>query len=543
MSDFAVSLGGVLPSGVATSEVFYSSNGLSWSLAFGGMPRFFSPNRFFSSCDVDESGLLFVIGGHSIRADGQHFLLNDVWQNDARPVFGSNLITASAPFSPREEHLVLVADNSFLKTDIIYVMGGQTTCMSCDCSDGVSINDVWASSDGARSWTAVNTRPPWGPRWGHSGIVTTAGVLLVFGGLHSMTGLYQDTVTYRDMWASFDGGLQWCACSLPPNKLFIRGEQGVAINGDGRLVITAGYSYAENGTFQMRFNDVYRSTFSVENPQEVARRCGGADVIPATGIGLRAWPGAVPVSPNNVTFSPVIKRAPWSQRTTSPGLYRMTQPRTITNPTDGSTASTGPNWLLLYGGAGNENDVYASADDGVTWTLIAGISSGGVYGRRESAHPLTSFPPTFYTCSCEDPGNDDVYQIGGADVWYSSDAMFWTLRSGSPFAPGRNAPACVVDSRSRVLVVGGYAIVSGRVELNDVWSSESNSKGQTWVRMTANAPFPGRSHHRLQATWSDRYDTDLLFITGGGALGRYYNDVNRSCYNHPHYRCGQPISR
>ena len=44
----------------------------------------------------------------------------------------------------------------------------------------------------------------------------------------------------------------WNSCSLPSqlqDRFFIRTERGAAINAQERLVVSAGYVYAENGQF------------------------------------------------------------------------------------------------------------------------------------------------------------------------------------------------------------------------------------------------------------------------------------------------------
>ena len=141
-----------------------------------------------------------------------------------------------------------------LKKEIIYVIGGKISCMSLDCYDGMNGNDVWASSDAGESWAVITAQPPFGPRWGHGGWINKDGVLIMWGGLNSATGAYGDTYTYREVWASFNGGYAWVQCSVPNNALFLRGEQGVTANAAGQLIFVGGYAYAENGNFQVRYN-------------------------------------------------------------------------------------------------------------------------------------------------------------------------------------------------------------------------------------------------------------------------------------------------
>ena len=326
----------------------------------------------------------------------------------------------------------------------------------------------------------------------------------------------------------------------------MRGEQGVAVSWQGRLLLVGGYAYSEDGYPQVRYNDVWQSDFNIEDTQELAARCGGPAAIPTAGVGLMRWPGDPVVPANTLTFSPLTRRAPWSPRI-QPALLLMNKPLSYINPNDGSTSTTGPNWLLMYEGSltasanpeGNENDVYASADDGRTWTLISGIARLGGLGLRYSAYPFSSFRATSGAGNCEDPTSDDVYASGGIqyfangttmmsrEVWHSSDAIHWTLRTGAMFSPGRYFHSCDVDNSGRLYIIGGRAAGPPATSfLNDVWTS--TTKGQSWTLLSAAAPFPGRYEHALQIVHSPYYRADLIYVVGGyvwtGALDTA-NDV------------------
>ena len=278
---------------------------------------------------------------------------------------------------------------------------------------------------------------------------------------------------------------------------------------------------------------MWRTDFSVENTAALAARCGGASVIPAAGVGLRAWPGNPTVPANTLTFSPLTRRAPWSPRI-QPALLSMSAPRTYVNPTDGSSGTTGPDWLLLYEGSltasggpeGNENDVYASMDGGSTWILISGIARLGQLGDRYSAFPDSSFRAAGGAGNCEDPTSDDVYAIGGiralnatysdysSETWYSSDAIHWSLRTGPTFSPGRYFHSCDVDNSGKIYVIGGRALgAAANFTLNDIW--QSTNKGQSWSRLTAAAPFAPRYEHSVQIVHSKFYNKDLIYVSGG----------------------------
>ena len=547
LSDLTLSIGGWNPATQDSTAVVYTSfDGLSWLQS----PAAFSPGRRFSSCDISDRGDVFVIGGHFSAANvAQDRLLNDIWRGSGGATITIPIpakytkVTDAAPFAAREEHLVLVGYSAGLKREVLYVIGGKVSCLSTDCYDGRMSNDVWASSDSGDSWAAITASAPFGPRWGHGGWVTRDGVLLVWGGLNTATGLYADTVTQRDMWASFDGGYTWAQCATSGTS-WIRGEQGVAVNRQGQMVLVGGYAYAENGDFQVRYNDVWRSAFSVENTTALAVRCGGRSRIPAAGVGLRVWPGRPVVPANTLTFTAVTLRAPWSPRI-RPGLLLMSEPVTY-RTADGMAASTGRDWLMFYGGmyslgsvpgsVFDENDVYGSADNGTSWRLMSGIAHRGQMGSIESASAQSSFSATVAEANCEDPLSDDVYVIAGIryntsypagtgagflgtnEVWWSPNALQWTRRTGRTFDPPRSGAACDVGHSHNLLVVGGRASYPGVLPtqqlLNDVWAS--TNRGQTWTRTTARAPFPARSEHTMQIARSERYNVDLVFVVGGG---------------------------
>ena len=413
-----LSIGGRDATGASSRTVYRSLDARRWTLE----PPTFSPPRHFTSCDIDETALAYIIGGHTEGPSGEAVLLNDVWKSSVVSELDSwRRLTAAAPFSAREEHLVLIANSTALRREVIYVIGGKTSCTNANCYNGANSNDLWASSDQATSWTQINARPPFGPRWGHGGVVTSAGVLVVWGGMNSPTGLYEDTTTYRDVWASFDGGYNWHECNVPgtaAQKLWIRGEQGAVLNAAGQLVLAAGYGYGAppETAFQVRYRDVWRTTFSLQDTRELAARCGGVGVIPAAGPGMRTWPGTAVSDRNTLTFTPITRRAPWSPRI-QPELALMRQPRTYVSSVDGTTATTGPDWLVMFEGSirrgtnarSAENDVWASAaSNGSSWALISGIAYYSLNGEQHSAQADSSFSPRGGAANCEDPSNDDV---------------------------------------------------------------------------------------------------------------------------------------
>ena len=525
-----------------TSQVWHSTDAKRW---VNEQRNVFSPTRYFSSCDVDINGHVYSMGGLHLLANQQEQLLNDVWHTAQG---GWTLATAAALWSPRAEHLTLIASDTPLNKEIIYVIGGIISYTTTD-TDTITYqsNDVYASSDQGITWWQITARAPFFVRWGHGGIVTKAGVILLFGGSNTDTGSYRDMYSYRDVWSSFDGGVNWHSCQLPSGddsaRQFIRTEQGVTIDAQGRMLIASGYSYDGAGR-RFLYRDVWRTPFNVEDTDTLASMCGGPTVIPKAGVGLRRWRTEQPAtSGNTFIMYPLTHRAPWSQRI-QPAFLHMTTPITYTQVGSGLRRSTGPDWLLLYEGSltyntsnayTNENDVWASLDMGATWDLIAGISRNGTRGYTAAVNASNSFSSRSGSNNCEDPVSDDVFSIGGIsfvpgtttysatsnEVWYSTDAITWRLQTGratQSFTPGRFFSSCDVDDHGVMYVMGGAVFgVNNRAHqlLNDVW--QGRYKGREWVRVDDpdSEKWQPRAEHQVLHWHSPALNKDIIYVMGG----------------------------
>ena len=534
-----------------TTQVYSSVNGKQWQ-QFGNAQTWPQPNRFFSSCDVDINGHVFSMGGITINpTTGVQSLLNDVW-NTANG--GWTRVCANAPWAARAEHLTLIASNTPIGREIIYVIGGSTGWLNNGAVQTNS-NDVWASSDQGVTWRQLRANNADGHfyhRWGHAGVVTQAGVIIVFGGSNSPDGRYTNTYSYRDVWTSFDGGLNWHSCNMPGGangpdevKQFIRTEQGVTINRDGKMIIATGYSFDPNGPIpRYDYRDVWRTPFSVEDTDILTSMCGGPGVIPRSGVGLRAWPNVPNPSPESkLVMHALTHRAPWSPRR-QPGFLVMDKPVTYVQVKTGLTVSTPPGWLLMYEGSVQvnvgqgqqltENDVWASADMGASWDLISGISRFGSGGLQPAYVSTRSFAGRQDASQCEDPVSDDVFSLGGIipgvgasnQVYYSSDAVHWTQRTGTrSFAPPRTWTSCDIDDHGVMYVLGGMvpgnngASPTANRLLNDVWWG--TNRGSSWTMVSTDdegleaARWSARAEHSVLLYHSPVLKTDLIYVIGG----------------------------
>jgi len=185
--------------------------------------------------------------------------------------------------------------------------------------------------------------------------------------------------------------------------------------------------------------------------------------------------------------------------------------------TGGKVISFGGN-LLFMGGVDAStayNDVWQSADNGVTWAPIAVSPFTARWGFG-----LVNF-------------NNTLYVIGGyssldnsaplSDVWSSSDGITWTnIQSNAGFSVGGH---CAVVFNSKIFIYGGY----GNAVYGSVWSSPD---GINWTNITSgtwkgSGISSGTTLSRTLASgfiWNNK----MWMLGGVNASSTYLNDVWRS---------------
>ena len=168
------------------------------------------------------------------------------------------------------------------------------------------------------------------------------------------------------------------------------------------------------------------------------------------------------------------------------------------------------------------NEVWQSADLGVTWTNITATA--------------TTSPPRFPARSAAasvvvgSGSTGELYLIGGSsgdrdDVWKSGNGTSWTQANASAAASdkfsGRSDHSAAVVSEAggdTIYVIGGSRGGNSR---SDVWKSVD--QGATWTQATANAAFSDRADHASVVR-----DGALYVIGGAIASTRLLNDVWKS---------------
>ena len=173
-----------------TARIVASNDGANWEVLSedaGFLPR----ER--PGCTVDSQGNVFIFGGSTRSNDGgSTSASNDIWWSRN---LGSTWqrLTQRAPWTPRISTDTQTYASTVFNKDLIYVAngdGGRTYGFQ---------NDVWVSSDSARSWSRLVSNTTYPYRKDAELSIANNGVMVVSGGDN-------DASNVNDVWASLDGG-------------------------------------------------------------------------------------------------------------------------------------------------------------------------------------------------------------------------------------------------------------------------------------------------------------------------------------------------
>jgi len=274
---------------------------------------------------------------------------------------------------------------------------------------------------------------------------------------------------------------------------------------DARLV------FYEPGTVRARrFNYTSGAWQSNGDPSTVLFSGGGDEISAVRGAGgAITFTSVVSIQTANspATYSKVLNLRDQADADLGKTWATVTQSPTQPAPnTSGPTVLMNGVMYMVNNTNGTRDDVWTSADNGVTWTnATAALSAGAAFGMRND-ESLTVF-------------NNELWVIGGRggagntyldDVWHSADGVTWTQAAGGAF-PARSSPGVAVFN-NRMYVIGGYYTDGsfGR-RLDDVWSS---ADGVTWqADVASGAPF-GKLDSMSVVAYSGR-----LWIIGGTVGG------------------------
>jgi PKD repeat protein len=197
--------------------------------------------------------------------------------------------------------------------------------------------------------------------------------------------------------------------------------------------------------------------------------------------------------------------APWSQVNAEASWMKRYGQTSVVMP-DGS--------IIMMGGSDGTarfNDVWRSADKGMTWTEMT--SHAGWSARYFHTSVATA------DGSIVVMGGHDGSNIFRNDVWRSTDnGVTWTEETANAPWAGRAVHSSVALPDGSIVLFGGNNGMSGR--LNDVW--RSTDYGATWTAMTTSAEWIPR--------WSQSASVlpDGSIVMTGGWNSEYLYDVWRS---------------
>ncbi|MEX0643596.1 MAG: hypothetical protein WD468_12910 [Pirellulales bacterium] len=225
--------GGRLPGGDQSNDVWWSTDGVSWTCACAAAP--WKPR--FSAGGAVFNGKMWILGGSQFvngATNNTATAFNDVWNSSN----GVNWIRVveHAPWSARGYQRVLVYENK------LWLLGGGNYRTPTDKI--VANNDVWSSSDGV-NWTRVAEHAQWSPRIWHEAIVYNDEIWILGGG----SGV--DAVVLNDAWHTRDG-IHWTQ-AIDKNIWSPRHEMSV-YNFQDKLWVVGGGIVTKPGTT----NDVWQ---------------------------------------------------------------------------------------------------------------------------------------------------------------------------------------------------------------------------------------------------------------------------------------------
>jgi PKD repeat protein len=245
---------------------------------------------------------------------------------------------------------------------------------------------------------------------------------------------------------------------------------------DGTIVLMGGHDDSTNR------NDVWQSddkgvswTLVNASPGWIGRHAHAAVILPEGSIIMT---GGFNSNSKREVWMSADKGATWSVLTVNPG-FTARYYHTMNVLPDGS--------IVIIGGYGDSdgrmNDVWRSADGGLTWTQM---TAAAAWSKRDS-HASVALP------------DGSLVLMGGFDgdylndVWRSEDkGVSWTLINASPGWAARRISSAVVMPDGSIVLTGGYDDAS---RMSDVW--RSTDRGETWILASGNPGWPTRDGHAM----------------------------------------------
>ena len=358
-------------------------------------------------------------------------------------------------------------------------------------------NDVWITTNYGKSWTAQTTAAPFYPRENPNVVVAQNGVIALNGGNLcggygcTTTGPYATSGWLSDAWVSFDNGMTWQQLAATTGSLFA--QAATVTDSNGYWYTIAGQTGPANNTNYAWTNSGYKSTLSLTSITSWASTVSVS--VPSTFKAATVYSSPNPCAANpNFVFNLITANYPFEARVDSVIMPTMA-PMAFTDsgnnigvaPT-GSwllygtqedvwlSSNNGGTWSLLAGQSGNS----LPGLDNVTWAATGSGNSG-------CSHRTTF--NRFYWMGTSNQNSAAVGTTGTFFNYVSTDGQEWiqildaASSTGMSKRLGNEFGICVVDQYERV-----YSILGG-----DTWVS--NNLGVTFTPVQATNYFPLRQDH------------------------------------------------
>jgi PGF-pre-PGF domain-containing protein len=344
-------------------------------------------------------------------------------------------------------------------------------------------NDVWRSTDEGTTWSQQKASAEWSGRFGHSSVVLPDSSVVLMGGS-------TNSGKMNDVWRSADKGISWTKIGTNVGWSARDGQTSVVMQ-DGSIILMGGRT--DNGG---RFNDVWRSTDKgatwlqqtasagwtpryghtcIITPDNSIILMGGFD---SNGLTNDVWKS----TDNGVTWTKNTANAVW------PARYMHTS---VVMP-DGNILLMGG----VIGGGLNANDIWKSADSGISWTkigtddgwdarnahtsvvipdgsivLMGGSTNNGNKNDVWRLNPVgssTKNPAHTYSTTGTYPVTLQVYNAEGFNSLRKAGYITVTAPKNEVWIQQNSSRYTIVDDRSVVNAQGGYSEMNPGIQLKNL---------------------------------------------------------------------------
>jgi PKD repeat protein len=386
---------------------------------------------------------------------------------------------------------------------------GSLTISCTDQSTGAPTGWAWFFGDETFSapWMKVNASTPWSPRVEQPGVTMPDGSIVVMGGSYRLT-KNSGVEGLNDVWRSRNNGQTWERMTANAGWAKRMGASGV-VTPDGSIVLMGGYGSA---------NDTWRSTDNGATWTRMTSNSGWSArhhfTTVAMADGRIVLMGGVenPGSPNkNDVWRSADNGATWTLVNASSGWPPRFVHTSVIMPDRSIVLMGGYNQQMGY-----TNDVWRSADSGATWTQVKQKNSQTDWNGRWY-HASVAMPDGSIVLT----GGVDVFAQFKNDVWRSTDnGATWTLANANPGWSARDGHTTVAMPDGSIVLIGGGNGNDQSFYANDVWrlnptASSAQNTSHTYAR-------PGTYQVTLQVYNSGGFTNIRKTITVGAPTPGYY---------------------